>query len=154
MLFLLFRLGEDRYAIEAGRIGEVLPMVRIKALPGAPRGVAGLIDHRGAPVPVIDLSALALGRPAALRLSTRIVLVREASGDGGPRWMGLILEHATDTLRRDPGEFVDPRLAGGEAAFLGPVLADPEGLIQWIDPRMLLPEAVKDLLFRQVAEAG
>jgi chemotaxis-related protein WspB len=153
MLFLLFRLGEDRYAIEAGRIGEVLPMVRIKALPGAPRGVAGLIDHRGGPVPVIDLSALAQGRPAASRLSTRIVLLRDGTPDGTPRWLGLILEHATETLRCEPGDFVDAGV-GGEAPLLGPVRPDPDGMIQWIDPRALLSAEVKDLLFQQAAEAG
>ncbi len=67
MLFILFQLGSDRYALPAGQVAEVLPLVALKALLGAPAGVAGLIDYRGTAVPVIDLSALALGRPAALR---------------------------------------------------------------------------------------
>ena len=76
MLFLLFCLGADRYAIEAAQVSEVLPLITIKALPQAPPGVAGVINLRGAPVPVIDLSALALGRSASPWLSTRIVVVR------------------------------------------------------------------------------
>jgi chemotaxis-related protein WspB len=153
LLFLLFRLGEDLYALEASRIGEVLPLVRIKALPGAPTGIAGLINHRGSPVPVLDLSMFALGRPSPPKLSTRIVLMRDAGPDGAPRWLGLILEQATNTLRRNPGDFVTSGLGKAGTSFLGPVLADGEhGLIQWIDPRKLLPEAVKEMLFHDLTE--
>jgi chemotaxis-related protein WspB len=154
MLFLLFRLGEDLYAIEAGRIGEVLPMVRVKALPGAPAGIAGLVNHRGTPVPVVDLSLLAVGRPAPPRLSTRIALLRDAAPDGTPRWLGLILERATETLRRSPSDFVPAGVGRGGASHLGPVLADERGLIQWIDPRRLLPEAVREVLFHDMADGA
>ena len=38
MLFLLFQLGNDRYALDASRVVEVLPLVELKHLPLAPRG--------------------------------------------------------------------------------------------------------------------
>jgi chemotaxis-related protein WspB len=152
MLFLLFRIGEDLYALEAERIGEVLPMVRTRALPGAPPGVAGVMNHRGAPVPVLDLSAMLLGRPARQQLSTRIVLVRGEDAAGASRWVGLLLEQATETLRRDPGDFVPIGMMGGAPPFLGPVLADPRGLIQWIDPGRLLSGAVGGALSPEAVE--
>jgi chemotaxis-related protein WspB len=142
MLFLLFRMGEDHYALEAGRIGEVLPMVRTKALAGAPRQGVGVMNHRGQPLPVLDLSALVLGRPARHQLSTRIVLVRESAAEAASCWIGLILEQATETLRCDPADFVAVGAAGGAMPFLGRVLAHPRGLIQWIEPERLLPEAL------------
>ena len=40
MLFLVFRLGNDRYAIEATQVVEVLPLVNWKCVPRAPAGVA------------------------------------------------------------------------------------------------------------------
>jgi len=40
-LFLLFQLGADRYALAADSVGEVLPLVTIKALPGSPRRSRG-----------------------------------------------------------------------------------------------------------------
>jgi chemotaxis-related protein WspB len=75
MLFLIFHLSAERYALDCRQIAAVLPERALKTLPGAPSWVAGVLDYRGAPVPVIDVPALALGRPAAHRLSTRIVLV-------------------------------------------------------------------------------
>src|SRR5580692_2688337 len=75
VLFLLFQLGHDRYALEASRVLEVLPLLELKKLPGAPRGVAGIFNYRGRPVPAVDLSEMTLGRPASERLSTRIIVV-------------------------------------------------------------------------------
>ena len=55
MLFLTFQLGVDRYALDAKRVAEVLPLVDIKQIPHAPAGVAGVFNYRGTPVPVIGI---------------------------------------------------------------------------------------------------
>ena len=153
MLFLLFQLASDRYALDVDQIAEVLPLVRLKQMPLAPHGVAGVCNYHGAPVPVIDLSALMLGRPAESRLSTRLVLVRYRDEGGEPRLLGLIAEHATDTMRRDPGEFVASGVAGESTPYLGPVATDALGVVQWVHARALLPTAVQAALFRQCGEA-
>ena len=70
MLFLLFQLGSDRYAIDALRVVEVLPCVQVKQIPHAPAGIAGVINYRGAPVPVLDLCLLTLRRPAPVGAPT------------------------------------------------------------------------------------
>ena len=64
MLFLVFQLGKDRYAIEAHQVIEVLHLVNVKQIPQAPAGVAGVFDYHGASVPLIDLAELALGKPS------------------------------------------------------------------------------------------
>jgi chemotaxis signal transduction protein len=76
-LFLVFQIGSNRYAQDARRVAEVLPLVGIRKIPQAPAGVAGVGNYRGAPVPAVDLSELILGQPAQSCLSTRIVLVHE-----------------------------------------------------------------------------
>ena len=82
MLFLLFHLGKDRYVLEAGRVVKVLPMVDLKKIPEAPRGVAGIFNYHGQPVPAVDLSELTLGQPAGERLSTRIILIHYPDESG------------------------------------------------------------------------
>src|SRR6266508_2936730 len=106
MLFIIFQLGDDRYALDAGQIEEILPFVSIKPIPQAPHGVVGIFNYRGAPVPVIDLSELTLGRPARRRLSTRILVVHYDSGRSEKRLLGLVAEKAMQTVRRDTNEFV------------------------------------------------
>lgn len=153
MLFLLFRIGEDRYVLDVSRVTEVLPLVTIKALPGAPHGVSGAFNYRGTPTPVIDLNLLAIGKPAHHRLSTRLIIVRYCGESGRTQPLALIAEHATDMLRRDPSDFLPSGISGGATSYLGPVAPDRNGLVQWVEPERLLPPAVHDALFRQLTGA-
>jgi len=149
MLFLLFKLGNDRYALDANCVVEVVPLLALKGLPQAPRGVAGIFNYRGRAVPAVDLSELTLGEPAAERLSTRIVIVRYPDAIGKSRLLGLIAEHATETLRTESRNFVDSGVRIGVAPYLGPVLMDTKGPIQWLHEQRLLSEPVRDLLFAE-----
>lgn len=148
-LFLLFQLGKDRYALEVGQVAEVLPLVSLKLIPQAPLAVAGIFDFRGDPVPVIDLSQMALGRPAQQRLSTRIILVHYPDSYGEKHLLGLIAERVTETMRREPSDFVASGVDNDAAPYLGPVATDVRGLIQWVQVEQLLTPAVRDLLFSQ-----
>ena len=147
MLFLLFQLGKDRYALEASRVVEVVPMLELKRLPQAPKGVAGIFSYRGRPVPAVDLCELATGSPASERLSTRIIIVNYRVEDGPEQLLGLVAENATGILRKHAREFVDSGITIGAAPYLGPVYMDAGGPIQWIDERRLLPAQVCELLF-------
>nr|WP_314582911.1 chemotaxis protein CheW [uncultured Pseudomonas sp.] len=147
-LFLLFRIGAERYALEATEVAEVLPRLVLKPIAQAPRWVAGVFAHCGAVVPVIDLSALTFGEPAQARTSTRLVLVHYRVDAQRPaQRLGLILEQATDTLRCSPEEFKDYGLNNPEAPYLGPVREDELGLLQWIRVQDLLNDSVRELLF-------
>src|SRR5213076_2454555 len=100
MLFLLFQLGNDRYALKASDVVEIVPLVALKELPQAPKGVAGIFNYRGRPVPAIDLCSLTLGHSARERLSTRIIIVNFPDA-GANHLVGLVAEKATATLRKD-----------------------------------------------------
>jgi chemotaxis-related protein WspB len=142
-LFLLFTLGEQRFALPARDIVEVLPLLPLKPIPQAPAWVSGVFAYRGQVVPVMDVSHLALGEPAVRRTSTRVVLAQYRDG----RCLGLILEHVSDTLRCDPAEFKHYGLDNPHARYLGPVREDAQGLLQWISVNELLDERVRLLLF-------
>lgn len=149
MLFLLFQLGEDHYAIEATKIVAVSPLVTPKSLPQAPAAVAGIFDYGGETVPLIDLSQLALDRPAQPRRSTRILVVNYPLGDGEVRYLGLIAEQAVETVVRDPAEFEPCGVSQDSTRYLGPVVSDSRGLLQWVQVEHLLPKLVRDLLFKE-----
>jgi chemotaxis-related protein WspB len=153
MLFVLVQLGSDRYALPARDIVEVLPLVALKALPGTPRGVAGLLDYRGTAVPVVDLSALALGAPAHPRVSTRLLIVRYMARRGDEQFLGLVAERTTETLRREPEDF-RPAEVSTEARYLGPVVADARGLIQRVEISALLTAELRSALFPPAAAAA
>src|SRR5438105_130585 len=118
MLFVLFKIGKDRYALPAGKVIEVVPLLELKQLPHAPTGFAGIFNYRGCPVAAVDLCELTLGEPARERLSTRIIIVNCQDESGNNHLLGLIAEEATETLRKDPKEFVDTGVTIGDAPYL------------------------------------
>jgi chemotaxis-related protein WspB len=148
MLFLLFELDGDRYALETRQLIEVLPFVNLTRLSKALPGIAGMFDYHGLPVPAVDLSEVILGRVAQRRISTRMVIVNYPGDDGAPRLLGLIAERATATARLDPAQFNETGVSNGDAPYLGPVARDARGLIQWLTVPQLLPPAVRNVLFK------
>ena len=125
-LYLLFRIGRDRYALDAADIIEVLGWRPLKRVPGTPAWVPGLLSRRGEGVPVIDMSALAGCGQAATVTSTRLALLRyRAPALGGERVLGLILEQATETVHFDPAAFRPLALDNRQARYLGPVCPTP-----------------------------
>jgi chemotaxis-related protein WspB len=152
VLFLLFQLGNDRYVLDASRVVEVLPLLELKQIPQAPKGVAGLFNYRGQPVPAVDLSQLTLDQPAGQRLSTRIIVVNYPGQTGKNLLLGLIAEHATEMIRRESKDFVDSGVKLGAAPYLGPVVMDGKGVIQWVHEQRLLSEKVRDLLFSETMQ--
>jgi chemotaxis-related protein WspB len=151
MLFLLFYLGSDRYAIEASKIVEILPLIAIKKVLRSRPGIIGLINYHGALVPVIDLAELALGCSAPPRLSTRIILARCSDEDGKLRLLALVAEKATETMRCEPEDFVSSGVTDQQAPYLGPIAMGPRGFVQRIEVSKLLPASIPCALLEQCA---
>ena len=68
--------------------------------------------------------------------------------------LGLIAEKVTETVRREPADFVASGVTTDRAPYLGPVTHDGGQLIRWIDVQKLLPAAVSSVLFRQAEESA
>lgn len=148
-LFVLIRLGEDRYAIDADLVVEVAPLVRLKALPGAPMGAAGVMIFRGDAIPVVDLNLIALGSPTATRLMTRIVVVRYAPDESRQgELLGLLVPEVMHAEHFDEAQFEPVGLATDGAEYLGPVLSTPDGVLQRVEVAALLTDALRRALFR------
>lgn len=150
MLFLTFQVGKDRYALDTGKVVEVLPLVNFKAIPRAAAGVSGIFNYHGVPVPLIDLTELALGRPSEPRMSTRIIVIKYARDSGEPVVLGLKAEHVTETIRRSDQDFVESGVKGAEA-YLGPVTIQADQIIQRVDITRLLPDHILAQLSREIA---
>src|SRR3984957_20834990 len=150
MLFILFQIGRDRYALPASRVIEVLPLMNLKRVPGAPAGLAGVLNFHGTPVPVIDLNEMTLGEPAARRLSTRIILVMYPLEAQHRRALGLIAEHATNMILRSVQDFIETGVESDDARFLGKVANDAGGLLRWVEVEGPLTPEVRNVLFLEL----
>jgi chemotaxis-related protein WspB len=147
MLFLLFQIGEDRYALEARQVLEVLPLVRFKRIPRAPSSVAGIFDYHGTSMPLIDLTDLALGKPSPAKMSTRIILTNYVLESGEKHLIGLLAEQVMETIERPESDFVDSGVAATDAPYLGSVAVENGRIIQRIDLSRLLPQSLREQLF-------
>jgi purine-binding chemotaxis protein CheW len=75
--------GMQQYAIPVANILEVAAMVRLTPLPDAPFQVLGVVNRRGAVIPLLDLR-LCLGHPATPPdLNTVFVVVQAAEYAAG-----------------------------------------------------------------------
>ena len=147
MLFLTVQLEGHRFAIDASAIQEVLPLVDVRPIPHAPPGVTGVFDFRGTPVPVVDISLLVTGRAAERCLSTRLLVIGYPDRNGDTRPLGVVVEHATRTMRRERADFVDAGLASDRAPYLGGITRDRGELVQCLEVSRLLAPRVRDVLF-------
>ena len=141
-LFLVFYICDERFALPATDVVEVLPRLPLKPVAHTPIWVAGVFSHRGQMVPVIDISAMTFGQASVARTSTRLVLVNYRG-----HVLGLMLEQASDTVRCDPAEFQPYGVDNHDAPYLGPVRKDHLGLLQWLSVDDLLSPAESALLF-------
>jgi len=146
MKVLVFHIGADRYGLPLAAIRRVLPLMALKAIPGAPDTVAGLMNLHGTGVPVIDLARLGGNAAAARRADTRIVLVDYTGPDGAAYALGLAAERVVGVQ-----DIPDTALAHAgvlAAPFLDRVAADAHGLVQLVEPDRMLPDALRALLFQ------
>jgi chemotaxis-related protein WspB len=146
-LFLLIRIGTDRYALDTAEVVEILPLVRLKALAGAPPGIAGMMTYRGEAMPVVDLGLLAFGTPTPARLMTRIIVVHYAAGEH----LAIMVPEVLETARFDPASFVEAGVATDGAPYLGPILATEGGVLQRVTVSALLTDELRRALVRAEA---
>ncbi len=88
---LLFRAGNRGCACLLSQVREIVPMRPVTRLPGAAAWVRGLLNHRGALVPVADLTGW-LGEAVPVHDEGRRVLVVEGDGRG----FGLVVDQVRE----------------------------------------------------------
>jgi chemotaxis signal transduction protein len=77
---IVFALGAARYAIELRWVREVVSLGFVTEVPTAPTAVAGVFNHHGAILPVLDLAVLLDEPPSPPARQGDGALVLEAEG--------------------------------------------------------------------------
>ena len=98
---LVFRVGDLTCAVEVRAVREVLPAQPATRIPGAAPAIAGLVNVRGALVPLVD-GRLALGHPARDGGS---VMLLEVAG----RTVGVVVDEVLDLVTVGDGEWAERR---------------------------------------------
>ncbi len=103
--YLTFMLGGDLYAIGILVIKEIIEYGQLTEVPRMPQSIRGVINLRGAVVPVIDLGARFGKQPAVVGKRTCIVIIEVAGGEEGEtQTIGVMVDAVNEVLDIPPGE--------------------------------------------------
>jgi purine-binding chemotaxis protein CheW len=135
--FISFAIGDDHYGVDIMAVREIKGWSEITHLPKQQEYVRGVLNLRGAIVPIIDLRCrFGQGRTEATPLHI-VIIVQIAS-----RQVGLLADRVLDIVTFESANVQPlPRIANGShTAFLSGLVTLESGMIALIDLPNLLTE--------------
>ena len=109
--FLTFRLGEETYGIDILKVQEIREIDAVTRVPRVSAFVRGVINLRGAIVPIVDLG-LMFGFAEPIRLSEASAIILHVDR----RMVGLVVNAVSDVLALAEDE-IDPAPDLGDRAI-------------------------------------
>ena len=104
--YLIFSLGGELFAVGTLRVREIIEYGNITSVPMMPGFIRGVINLRGAVVPVIDLNAR-FGR-ARTEVSRRTcIVILEVQSEEDTHVLGIIVD-AVSAVRQIDGAHIEP----------------------------------------------
>lgn len=92
---LTFQLENEIFGVDILRVREIRGWSAVTGVPETPAHVLGVLNLRGAIVPVIDLRAR-LGLPQIENTTTTVIIVITVVGATGKRDFGLVVDAVSD----------------------------------------------------------
>ena len=115
--YLAFHLGAEVYGLPLEQLREVARVGHLRRVPGAPPGVAGLVNLRGEILCALDVRAI-LGLPPQRSTDSPFLVALRGFGDP----LGLIVDSIADIYSVAPSEIEAPPAtwpAERAACFIG-----------------------------------
>jgi chemotaxis signal transduction protein len=141
---LLFRVGDEFFAVPLLEIEVILPVPDLEPLAQAPGHIAGILRYRGRLIPVIDVGVLRGVGPIRRLISTRLVLVQ--SPDGEPSRLALLVEHALEVAPLAPVDRLPEAVLGEGGQWLHPeVMTTGASLVRAVNRASLLTPELAEL---------
>ena len=133
--FISFAIGDDQYGVDIMAVREIKGWTDITHLPKQPEYVRGVLNLRGAIVPIVDLRCR-LGEGLTETTSLHIVIIVQIDG----RQVGLIGDRVLDIVAVEANQIQPvPRTAqGARSDFLSGLVSIDNTMIALIDLPNLL----------------
>lgn len=112
--YLTFMLAGEEYGVDILRVQEIKGWEKVTRVPHTPNYVLGIINLRGAIVPVIDLRTRFALDNIPFGPTTVVIVVRVA-GDRGDRTVGMVVDAVSEVYNVPTGDTRAP------PDMLGPV---------------------------------
>lgn len=99
--YLTFTLGDEVFAMDIRTVREIIQHGAMTVVPLMPEFVRGIINLRGAVVPVIDLQSR-FGRPKAQVGKKTCVIIFDVGPDGDKVELGLLVDAVSEVIDISP----------------------------------------------------
>ena len=109
--YLTFTLADEDFALDIGKVREVLDYTTITKVPRMPSFLRGVINLRGNVVPVIDLR-YKLGMGAILQSVDTCIVIVEIMIDNELTHMGALADSVKEVIDLDPAQISPPPKLG------------------------------------------
>jgi purine-binding chemotaxis protein CheW len=141
-----FGVGQGDYAVDIMRIKEIINPVAVTPMPKAPPFIEGVIELRGAILPLIDVRKRFDLPPTPPTRATKFLIV--ALDIGAARIVvGLVVDRVSEPLRVPRSDVKPaPQLSVSERAFFTGVVAHHGKMLMVLDVDALLTSAEKQSL--------
>ncbi|MEY2632341.1 MAG: chemotaxis protein CheW [Pseudomonadota bacterium] len=104
--YLTFTLGGEMFAVATLSVKEIIEYGRVTAVPMLPPSIRGVINLRGAVVPVIDLKARFGSARTEITHRTCIVII-ELGEEEDHQVIGIVVDTVSEVLEI-PGQDIEP----------------------------------------------
>mgnify|MGYP001110520067 CR=1 FL=1 len=133
---IAFRIGEQEFCVDIMSVREIRGWTPATPLPRAPGYMKGVINLRGAVLPIIDLGAR-FGLRTSEPTARHVIMVAHIGG----RMVGLLVDAVSDIIQLDEGAVQPtPDVASEEVrAFVKGIFAIDGRMISLIDLSLILP---------------
>lgn len=101
--YLTFLLDDEMFAIGILAIREIIEYGFVTEVPMTPPFIRGVINLRGAVVPVVDL-AVRFGRQARDNTKRTCIVIVDIESANGSREMGVVVDAVNEVLEIPPGD--------------------------------------------------
>lgn len=139
--FIVFRIGAQEFCIDIMSVREIRGWTPATALPHTPHYVRGVINLRGAVLPIVDL-ADRLGYPAADASARHVIIVVQV----GQQTIGLLVDAVSDILT-ESADRIQPTpdvAADTVRTFVQGVLAIDDRMIGLVRLDDIMPEPMDE----------
>jgi purine-binding chemotaxis protein CheW len=105
--YLTFALGDEVFAMDIRTVREIIQHAAMTVVPLMPNFVRGVINLRGAVVPVIDLQSR-FGRATTVVGKKTCIVIFDASSEGEKVELGLMVDSVSEVIDILPDQIEPP----------------------------------------------
>ncbi len=109
--YLTYKLGDEVFALDIGKVREVLDFTTITTVPRTPEFMRGVINLRGTVVPVVDLR-LKFGMPRTEKTVETCVIITEVTVDGRTTVLGALADSVQEVMDLEADRIEPPAKIG------------------------------------------